>query len=142
MKFNDDELTIIYDRTTGYCHICRKKLSFKNYGRFGERGAWEIDHSNPRSKSGTNHLNNLYPACISCNRSKNNISTQSARAVHGYRKAPLSTKARKKAKTYNAIATGSLGALVGSVIGPVGTFVGGILGAKLGHKRNPDVDHS
>jgi HNH endonuclease len=58
----------IYDRTCGYCHLCGKKLSFQNYGRFEKRRAWEIEHSIPRAMGGSDHLNNLYPACIGCNR--------------------------------------------------------------------------
>ena len=69
-KFTDKKLNAIYDRSRGYCHICGKKLAFINYGNFGKRGAWEVDHSKPRVKGGTDHPNNLYPACISCNRSK------------------------------------------------------------------------
>lgn len=141
MKFTDDELNEIYEHTSGYCHICRKKLSFKNYGCFGKRGAWEVEHSNPRSKGGTNRLNNLYPACISCNRSKNNSSTKSARSVHGHRKAPLSVENRKKAKIGNALGSGALGVLAGSILGPVGSIVGGILGVVHGHRRNPDKDY-
>ncbi len=91
MGFTDEELNYIYDRISGYCHICRKKLAFKNYGLFGARSAWEVEHSNPKSRGGTNHLNNLYAACIPCNRSKNNLSTRTARAAYGNRKAPLST---------------------------------------------------
>jgi len=47
-----------------------KKLALTNYGMPREKGAWEIDHSNPVSRGGTNYLRNLVPACISCNRSK------------------------------------------------------------------------
>jgi len=70
MAFSSEQLNQIYNRTSGYCHICHKKLAFKNYGVFGARGAWEVEHSNPQAKGGTNRLNNLYPACITCNRSK------------------------------------------------------------------------
>jgi 5-methylcytosine-specific restriction endonuclease McrA len=36
----------------------------------GERGVWEVEHSVARAKCGSNHGNNLYAACITCNRSK------------------------------------------------------------------------
>ena len=49
---------------------CRKKLAFTNYGRYGKKGAWEVDHSNPISKGGTDYFRNLVPACVECNRSK------------------------------------------------------------------------
>ena len=37
----------------------------------GEEGKMEIDHIIPVSKGGTNHIDNLAPACRSCNASKN-----------------------------------------------------------------------
>ena len=96
MKFDDETLDRIFHRTDGQCHICRKRLSFSNYGLVGKRGAWEVEHSRPRSKGGTNHRNNLYTACISCNRSKGNGTTASARAANGYRTAPLSEKKKNE----------------------------------------------
>ena len=53
-----------------------KRLSWKNYGRLGRKGAWEVDHSNPLSKGGTDYLRNLVPSCIECNRSKGNLRTR------------------------------------------------------------------
>lgn len=35
MAFNDAMLNQIYDRTSGRCHICHKKLAYKNYGAVG-----------------------------------------------------------------------------------------------------------
>ncbi len=70
MGYTDDELNYIYDKTGGYCNWCEKKIAFRNYGRVGERGAWEVDHSNPLALGGTDYLRNLVPACIPCNRSK------------------------------------------------------------------------
>lgn len=90
MKADDNKLERIYRRTDGQCHICRKRLCFGNYGATGKLGAWEIEHSRLRSKGGTDHLNNLYAACISCYRSKGNGTIASAR--NGYRTAPLSEK--------------------------------------------------
>lgn len=42
-----------------------------SYGKVSEKG-WEIDHSKPQSKGGTDHLNNLQPMNTSANRSKGN----------------------------------------------------------------------
>ena len=80
MVFTDDQLDAIYDRTSGYCHICRKKLAFKNYGKLGQRGAWEVEHSRAQAKGGTDRLNNLYPACITCNRRKGTRTTRTLRS--------------------------------------------------------------
>ena len=139
MKFSNDRLNDIYDRTSGYCHICRKKLAFKNYAAFGAHGAWEIEHSTPQAKGGTHRLNNLYAACISCNRSKGKASTRSARGTHGETAAPLSVSKRRSARSANAMVGAGGGALLGGgLAGPPGAIVGAVLGAILGHKKNPD----
>jgi len=81
MGYSDEELSMIFNKTGGYCYHCRKKLAWNNYGLVGERGAWEVDHSVPLSRGGTDHLNNLVPACIECNRSKGDSTT---REFEGY----------------------------------------------------------
>lgn len=138
MKFDDGTLDRIFYRTDGRCHICRKQLSFSNYGVIGRRGAWEVEHSVPRSKGGQDHLNNLYAACISCNRIKGDSSTKSARARNGYRKAPLS----KKRKNQNAWEWGAVGSLAALFVPPhfrLLTFVvGTTVGALLGQNSEPD----
>ncbi|MBI4258110.1 MAG: HNH endonuclease [Thaumarchaeota archaeon] len=70
MGYSDDLLDYVYDKNNGYCWWCGKKLAFTNYGVHGAKGAWEIDHSNPVSRGGTDYLGNLVPSCIECNRSK------------------------------------------------------------------------
>lgn len=70
MGFDDETIDYVYDKTSGYCYYCKKKLAFTNYGKYGQRGSWEIDHSNPKSKGGTDYLRNLVPACTNCNRDK------------------------------------------------------------------------
>ena len=135
MAFSSQQLKQIYDLASGYCHT---KVAFKNYGVLGGRGAWEVEHSNPQAKGGTHRLNNLYPACISCNRSKGDSSAASARAKNGKSRAPLSTEKRKDAKTSNALAGGVAGAAIGALAGPFGALVGAAIGAHLGHNKNPD----
>ena len=138
MKFDDETLDRIFHRTDGQCHICRKRLSFRNYGFVGKRGAWEVEHSRPRSKGGTNHRNNLYAACISCNRSKGNGTTASAREANGYRTAPLS----EKKKNENAWAGGAVGTLAFLFVPPplrlVAAVVGGVVGVVVGKSYEPD----
>ena len=132
-----DRLDRIFSRTGGHCHICRKRLCFGNHGAIGKRGAWEIEHSRPRSRGGTDHLNNLYAACISCNRSKGNSTTASARSGNGYRAAPLSEK-----KNRNAWTGGAVGALAFLFFPPplrlAAAVVGGIAGAIVGKSYEPD----
>ncbi|MGH7298189.1 MAG: HNH endonuclease, partial [Polyangiaceae bacterium] len=70
MRYSKTERRAIYDRTSGKCHLCGSKRAFKNYGTQGARGAWTVDHSMARAAGDTDHGNNLYVACISCNSSK------------------------------------------------------------------------
>ena len=74
--WDDDTVNEVYDRNNGHCWHCGKKLSFSNYGVLYAKGAWEIDHSVPISRGGTNRLNNLVPSCISCNRSKQDFKSR------------------------------------------------------------------
>lgn len=135
-----------YNRTTGYCYLCGKNLAFKNYASSGSRGAWEIEHSKPRSQGGTNPLNNLYPACISCNGSKGNKANRKVRSKHDAKRVPLTKTNKKIAKKQNAVSGGVTGTIAGNVIGSVtglvgirvGAVIGGLIGAKLDHDKNPD----
>jgi 5-methylcytosine-specific restriction endonuclease McrA len=138
MAFSDDRLNRIFDRTSGYCHVCGKKLAFSNYGVAGARGAWEVEHSVPRCEGGTDHLNNLYAACIPCNRQKGRGCTRKARARHARTRAPLSAGRRERLRGENALAGGLLGATLGMVAGPLGVFAGALIGAKHGHDSDPD----
>ena len=139
MAFDQETLNRIFERTDGNCHLCRKKLAFSNYGRAGARGAWEVEHSKARVRGGTDHLNNLYAAHIRCNRIKSDGHTKTARAVHGYRAAPLS----KAAKQRNGIEGGVLGAALGFLLVPpqlkiVAMLLGAVVGAGLGSESEPD----
>src|SRR6266704_6497870 len=108
MLYSNADLRTIYNRTSGKCHLCGKQLALTNYGQFGERGAWEVEHSNARARGGTDRLNNLYAACISCNRSKGTVTTRAARAREGRRRAPLSREKRAEARSENAVLRGLL----------------------------------
>lgn len=136
---SNDRLELIFERTDGRCHICWGVLAFKNYARYGERGAWEIEHSNPRCKGGSDRLSNLYPAHIDCNREKGKMHTRTARRWNVQTRAPLSREKRMKKREENALAGASIGALSGAVVGgPLGFVVGGIAGALLGNELDPD----
>jgi 5-methylcytosine-specific restriction endonuclease McrA len=129
----------IFDRTNGKCHICGKKLAFINYAQWGAKGAWEIEHSNPRARGGTDHANNLFAAHMKCNRSKRDCSTRNARAKFGRTRAPLSAVRRKSEKAKATLATAGLFAAVGGAIGgPPGAWIGGSIGALIGSNHDPD----
>lgn len=76
MKYSKERLRRIYDKTGGYCYHCYKKLAFTNYGWHPLKGAWEVEHSKPVSQGGTDHLNNLFPSCLKCNRKKGDKTKQ------------------------------------------------------------------
>lgn len=139
MAFKDNQRETVYNRTGGKCHICHKKLAFKNYGQHGERGAWEIDHSRPRARGGSNHGNNLFAACISCNRSKQAGSSRQARLAAGYRRSPLSPQAKEKSKFWAAIqGAGVFGFAGARIAGPSGALIGGIFGLLVGLEEEPN----
>jgi hypothetical protein len=138
MNFSNTDLRLIYNRTSGRCHLCRKKLAFTNYGLINARAAWEVDHSRARGLGGTDRLSNLRAACISCNRAKGMGATRTFRARFGYSSAPLSATARRTAKRWNAVVGAILGAVPGAVFGPIGVAIGAAVGAKLAHDEDPD----
>jgi len=139
MRYTDEQLSRIYDRTSGYCHICGGKLYYSNYGKARKRGGWHVDHSRAKANGGTDRLNNLYAACISCNLDKGTVTTRTARRWHGRKKAPLDREGRKAARRENAVVGGGIGTVAGFLLlGPWGALAGGALGARLGYKANPD----
>lgn len=140
MAFSDEQLSRIYDRTNGRCHICRRQLSFSKYGRHGQNGAWHVEHSRPRSLGGTDHGNNLYAACIPCNLAKGTFHTRTARGWHGNTRAPYSA-VRLKAKRETNTAGGALiGAGLGLLLGgPIGALVVGFLGGAIGNDSSPNL---
>ena len=138
MAYDTATLRKIYDRTDGYCHICNKRLSLTNYGLANRRGGWEVEHSRARSNGGTDHLNNLYAACICCNREKRCFTTRTARGWNGRTKAPLSKSAKSKARTTNTIGGAVVGGFVGALGGPIGVLVGTAVGAFLGNNAKPE----
>ena len=83
MVYSNERLERIYEKTNGYCYHCEKKLVWRNYGVKDGKGGWEVDHSIPKSKGGTDHLNNLVPSCIPCNRNKGDQTSRQYRAMYG-----------------------------------------------------------
>lgn len=90
MNYDGRQLRKIYDKTAGRCHICHKALALTNHGRVGRKGAWEVDHSRPRARGGSNYIGNLLPACADCNRTKGAGYNRTMRAKFGHSRAPLS----------------------------------------------------
>lgn len=141
MSYSKDELNWIYDRTNGRCHICGKKVYFINYANAKGRGAWEVEHSNPKVKGGTSYLRNLYPACISCNREKGTATSRTARSWYGRTRAPLSKQERIEVKQQNAMIGAGIFGVVGAIIASstgIGALVGAIAGSVLCYNIDPD----
>lgn len=139
MAYKDEQLDLIYRRTSGRCHLCQKMLSRKNYNRSDRKGAWHVDHSVPRSKGGTDHLNNLKAACIECNRQKSDKTTRAARSWNGKTRAPLSFEQRKQAKSENTFFGALGGGAVGFALGGLaGALVGVLAGGHCAGSINPD----
>jgi len=138
-QYSEEQLNDIYERTDGHCHICRKKLSFVNYGRLGRRAAWEVDHSSARALGGFDFLGNYLPACIPCNRRKQASSNRRERSVHGYRRKPLSRQGRKEARALNAVVGGGALALGARLLfGPAAVFPAAVVGAIACYRAKPD----
>jgi hypothetical protein len=135
MSYTSERLNQVFDRTDGYCHICHGRLSFAQYGR---PGGWEVEHSVPKSRGGTDRLSNLYAAHVSCNRAKRADSTRSARRKRGKTRAPHSVQKRAELRKRNAALGFGGGVALGAMIGgPPGALIGGTLGALLGHDKDP-----
>ena len=138
MPYTDQQLNDIFDRSGGDCHLCGKRLAFKNYASPGERAAWEVDHSNARANGGSHRLSNLRPACISCNRSKRDSSTRSARRGNGMSRSPMSKQRRAAEREDNVVLGALSGAFAGGLAaGPVGALAGAIFGGIAGHRSRP-----
>lgn len=135
---NKELLQKIFTKTDGNCHICHKKLSFKNYAKNGAAGAWEVEHSKPKAKGGTNNINNLFPAHIKCNRKKGILNSKTVRAHHGISRAPYSKLKKDKIKSDNTAGGAIIGGGIGLVIGgPIGGIVGSFIGGIIGNDNSP-----
>lgn len=139
MTYTEEQLDAIFERTDGHCHVCGKKLCLNNYGQGGRKGAWEVEHSIPHSDGGSDRLNNLYAAHLSCNREKGTVTSRTARKWNGRSKAPLSKERKEEIRVRNRWGWGAAGAISGAAIaGPAGFVVGGLIGAVIGDQIKPE----
>ena len=58
---------ILYGKQGGHCNACKEHFESRHL---------EIDHIQPQSKGGTDHIDNLQLLCGSCNRIKGNRSQE------------------------------------------------------------------
>jgi len=135
MGYDRDQLDRIFHSTAGRCHLCHGRLARKNYAADGQRGAWEVDHSVAVARGGSDHGNNLKPAHIACNRSKQEADNRAIRRAHGHVRSPLSTKAVRTTRMTNAAIGGAgLAVLGGVTLGPLGFVAGALVGGLVGHE--------
>lgn len=138
MKYSDEQLNSIYDRTNGKCHICGKKLARSNYGVLGARGCWEVEHSIAVARGGTDSMNNLLAACVSCNRSKGESTSRSARARNGRSRAPYSAAKISKIKAGRAVSAAAIAGIATLFFAPELFLVAAIAGAVVGYEIDVD----
>lgn len=139
-SYSEEDLQLIFESSSGKCHLCLKPVRFEAYGQLSMEGAWEVDHSRPRAEGGSHHGNNLYPAHSTCNRRRGTRSAREVRAEHGYSRPPLSAKERKRFKHDRAMGGVAVGALAAASfgLGPIGIIGGALLLADVGHGLDPD----
>lgn len=134
MPYAKEILKDIWQKTDGRCHLCSATVRLSHYGV-----AWEVDHSTPRAKGGTDRASNLQPACVTCNRSKQARSTRSKRRENGLARRPMSKSEKEDARQGGALFGAASGAAAGGLLaGPVGLMIGGILGGLLGGNVDPE----
>lgn len=139
MAFCAEKLSLISDRTDGCCHLSGKRPRFGNYGGIGARGAWEVEHSVARANGATDHGSNLFAACIGRNRQKGVVTTRTARAWNGRKRAPLSRDRKEVIRRSNGLAGGAAALIFGGLIaGPAGAVFGAPIGTAAGFDSEPD----
>lgn len=140
MTYTDDQLSSIFDKTGGRCHISGRRLCFGNYGRLGSRGGWEVDHSKAKALGGSDNLGNLFPTSISVNRSKGARSSRSVRAEYGLSRKPMSMGEQEDARLRQSMLGGLGGFLLGKYLElPPGSIaLGCMVVAIAGYYYNPE----
>ena len=138
MAYDNQTLKAVFAKTDGKCHICHKRVCFKNYGLQGARGAWHVDDSLPRGKGGAYHFNNYLPAHIRCNLAKSTRCNRTVRSRYNHTRAPLSATRKEKLRRRNAAIGAGIGTLLFAATGPVG-WLGTAASALIGHSLDPDA---
>lgn len=138
-QYSADELRSILESTDGRCHLCARALHEEHYAADGD-GGWEVDHSHPVALGGTDHGNNLRPACRRCNRSKGTRDAAAFRSEQGLTSPLLSKRARDKKRAQHGAIGSFIGLLcwtAGPVAGVLGTALGGLMGAAFDPGDDP-----
>lgn len=142
MPYDERTLDVIYAKTGGDCHCCGQPLKRDQYGQLNASSGWEVDHSKPRKQGGSDHLNNLFPACIPCNRANGARHGRKRRRDRGNRLRPLSQTEKWLRKTGGKTAAATACGLIGLVAGPAGLLIGAMAGAAFADPTPPDYSVS
>ncbi|MBI5425752.1 MAG: HNH endonuclease [Opitutae bacterium] len=137
MTYTESDLERIFARTNGCCHLCHARLAYVNYGLAGRRGGWEVEHSVPRAKGGSDHGNNLFAAHITCNRRKGALTSRTVRAWSGKTRAPHSAKKLQRLRHENGVAGAVLLGVFGLATGPIGAALCAGAGYAVGQAVSP-----
>ena len=73
MRYTFSKLRNIFGKTDGKCRCCGKRLVFENHSTSRDPNGWEVDHDIPKSRGGTNRVDNLWPMCVNCNWRKSSL---------------------------------------------------------------------
>ncbi len=63
---DDEDRASAWRKTNGKCHHCDVNLTTEKH----LPNSFHVDHMVPVSRGGTSHIDNLVPACMTCNTSK------------------------------------------------------------------------
>lgn len=72
MSIRKNLLELIRAKTNGRCWYCGDRF---------HSGEWQVEHQQPRSKDGTDNIDNLVPSCRPCNVRKGNRTLEEYRDV-------------------------------------------------------------
>jgi hypothetical protein len=146
MARNDDLVEFVGLKRRERCHLCGGLICLHHYGVTAPTG-WEIDHDVPRAAGGDDDLDNLEPAHVSCNRSKQALPSDLFRAQFGLDRPPMSVEELLDAQRDHRTVGGVVGAMIGATVDRekpargllVGAFVGLLLGAAIAPGYEDDV---
>lgn len=71
-RLTKQERRIVYNKMDGHCAYCGRKLQYANM---------QVDHVVPLRKGGPDVLDNMLPACRSCNHYKDTLTVQQFREM-------------------------------------------------------------
>ena len=72
MGFDVEKREKVLEKSNGLCSCCKKDLRANHFVAKGERikKLMTVDHIIPKSKGGSNKLDNLTASCYKCNQDK------------------------------------------------------------------------